>query len=58
MFAFFMEHQVICTAVLTLLLSAAVRALPKPNGSLFYRWFYDFTHAVLSNYDKLQKEQK
>jgi hypothetical protein len=41
-------------AIIALLISAAVRALPDPEpmGSKFYAWFFKFTHFVLSNYDK------
>lgn len=39
-----------------LVASAAVRALPAPEpmGSKVYLWFYQFTHALLANFDKLQ----
>ncbi len=39
-----------------LLLSAAARALPEPAplGSRFYMWFYQFTHILLANLDKVQ----
>jgi hypothetical protein len=38
-----------------LVLSAAVRGLPAPQpmGNTFYLWFYNFTHLVLANFDKL-----
>jgi hypothetical protein len=53
-----MEHKVI--EVLTggagaLVLSAAARALPVPRagGNAFYLWFYQFTHLLLANFDKV-----
>lgn len=48
-------QQYIEGAVVAIVLSAAVRALPAPEpmSGKFYQWFYTFTHAVLSNYDKL-----
>jgi hypothetical protein len=38
-----------------LVLSAAARALPAPtvSGSRFYAWFYQFTHLLLANFDKV-----
>ncbi len=40
-----------------LVLSAASRSLPEPTplGNRFYLWFYNFTHALLANFDKMQK---
>lgn len=49
-------------AGLFIIISAAVRSLPVPKtpvsgfGPQFYMWLYNFTHAVLSNYDKLIKK--
>lgn len=42
-------------AVMAVVMSAAVRALPEPQpmGSALYGWFYRFTQGALSNYDKL-----
>jgi hypothetical protein len=39
-----------------LVVSAAARALPQPGatGSRFYAWFYQFTHILLANFDKVQ----
>ena len=39
-----------------LVLSAAARALPDPTpcGSRFYAWFFQFTHLILANFDKVQ----
>ncbi len=39
-----------------LVLSAAARALPTPSplGSRFYAWFFQFTHLLLANFDKVQ----
>ncbi|HUB77293.1 MAG TPA: hypothetical protein VMB03_00785 [Bryobacteraceae bacterium] len=39
-----------------LVLSAAARALPAPTamGSRFYAWFYQFTHLLLANFDKVE----
>jgi hypothetical protein len=39
-----------------LVISAAARALPAPSpiGSRFYTWFYQFTHLLLANFDKVQ----
>jgi hypothetical protein len=39
-----------------LVLSAAARALPEPTvmGSRVYTWFYQFTHLLLANFDKVQ----
>lgn len=48
-------------AIGALILSAAVRALPKPMqpavtfGQKFYLWFYNFTHGLLANLDKIQR---
>lgn len=38
-----------------LVASAAVRALPTPApmGNRFYLWFFNFTHGMLANWDKL-----
>ena len=40
-----------------LVLSAAARALPEPvpMGSQWYLWFYSFAHALLANWDKVEK---
>lgn len=40
-----------------LVLSAAARALPAPSpaGSRFYAWFFQFTHLLLANFDKVQQ---
>ncbi|MCK9570736.1 hypothetical protein M0R72_17435 [Candidatus Pacearchaeota archaeon] len=52
-------HNQFFIAFLVLVLSAAVRALPEPQmfpiakRSMFYLWLYNFTHAVLANWDKL-----
>lgn len=38
-----------------LLLSALIRTMPNPstfNDNVWYRWFYDFSQAVLANFDK------
>jgi hypothetical protein len=42
-------------AVIALIVSAAVRALPEPQpmGNLFYLWFYNFSHTLLANFDKV-----
>jgi hypothetical protein len=55
MFDFLQQHQLVVGAVAALVASAAVRALPAAtaSGSRFYLWFYNFTHLILSNYDKL-----
>ncbi len=47
-------------AVLTVVLSAAVRALPDPpeGGGMFYRFVFNFAHAILSNYDKVLQQRK
>lgn len=39
-----------------LVVSAAARALPQPvsTGSPVYAWFYQFTHIILANFDKVQ----
>jgi hypothetical protein len=39
-----------------LVFSAAARALPapSPSGSRFYAWFFQFTHLLLANFDKVQ----
>lgn len=41
-----------------LVLSAAARALPEPQpmGSRLYLWFYNFSHGMLANFDKLGKK--
>jgi len=40
-----------------LIVSAAVRALPPPEpmGSKVYVWLYNFTHALLANFDRVGK---
>ena len=50
-------------AVVVLVISAAVRALPDPNpkpidfkGKL-YLWMYNFTHIILANLDKIVKNK-
>jgi hypothetical protein len=50
-------HPTAVGVVGTIVLSAAVRAMPEPqsNGGMFYRWLYTFSHLVLSNYDKIRK---
>lgn len=46
--------------VLVLVVGAAVRALPNPPAQpkgfwqYLYLWFFEFTHALLSNYDKIK----
>jgi hypothetical protein len=42
-------------AVMALIASAAIRALPEPaqGGNLFYLWLYNFGHTLLANFDKL-----
>jgi hypothetical protein len=47
-------------AVVALVISAAVRALPepaeKPAGfwQKLYLWLFNFTHGLLANFDKLK----
>lgn len=45
-------------AMAAIVLSAAVRALPQPptDGNLFYRWVYNFSHALLANFDKVGRK--
>jgi len=40
-----------------LILSAAARALPKPEpkGSQFYLWLYNFAGYLLANFDRTTK---
>jgi hypothetical protein len=42
-------------AVVALLLSGAIRALPEPKESCgtFYAWLYNFGQFILQNYDKI-----
>ena len=47
-------------AVIALVLSAAVRALPEPAPQCkgfwqkFYLWFFNFTHGIMANLDKIR----
>lgn len=46
-------------AAVTIIVSAAVRALPKPPKPCskwqhyVYCWFYNFAHGILANWDRL-----
>ena len=57
-------HNQFFIAFLVLVLSAAVRALPEPDvfpmtrGKMFYLWLYNFTHAILANWDKIGGNKK
>lgn len=47
-------------AIVAIVLSAAARALPEPKapslsvGEMLYQWFYNFTHSILANWDKVK----
>jgi hypothetical protein len=47
-------------AIVALVVSAAVRALPDPAMPAVgfwqksYLWFYNFTHSILANFDKIK----
>ena len=51
------QHQVVLGAVGALVLSAAFRAVPEPDekSTRLYRWFHDFGHLILANFDKVGK---
>lgn len=63
MIHFFMEYPW-TLAILALVLSAAVRALPAPADPPkgfwqgLYFWFYGFTHGIMANWDKVSLPSK
>jgi len=52
------NHPFIAGMVAAIVLSSAVRALPKPEpmGSRLYLWFYNFTHRVLANWELAKRK--
>ena len=51
MFEVLIQHQLWTAVVLSWIFSAAVSAMPEPdgNGSPAYLWFYRFLHSVAGN---------
>jgi hypothetical protein len=49
MFEFILQHQLWAAVGAYWVFSAAVSALPKPDGSAFYLWMYQFMHTVAGN---------
>src|SRR6266567_2289992 len=49
MFEFILQHQFWAAVGVYWVFSAAVSALPKPNGNAFYLWLYQFMHTVAGN---------
>jgi hypothetical protein len=49
MFEFILQHQFWAAVGAYWVFSAAVSALPKPDGSAFYLWLYQFAHTVAGN---------
>ena len=49
MFEFILQHQFWAAVGAYWVFSAAVSALPKPDGSAFYLWLYQCMHTIAGN---------
>ena len=49
MFEFILQHQFWAAVGVYWVFSAAVSALPKPNGNASYLWLYQFMHTIAGN---------
>lgn len=49
------QHPAIATGIIFVIVNGAITSLPspKPDSSIFYQWFFGFTHSVLGNLSRV-----